>query len=455
MQKIPQIVIARLKAEAATVDHPDAGVLTAFAEKSLSEKERGAVMQHLARCADCREILVLSAPEPDHDREIIDGSAVGGWFTWPALRWGLVTAGLLIAGFGVLQYQRHERMSPMASRSMPAPITASEARNQAEPSPAPSDSMTMRAKTEARSETAGAEGRGEGREEGRADREQDRTSARPSSPAATPAATAGKASNLVSSPVMETLAHGPRMTQLNQHNQAAQQVVPAANAPVAAQTEQVQVEAQAMPQTLAVNGRDVTGLQRLDQPEGAESKVERVKRIDGIPSSAPKAARSSAAPTLADSSASIAPPRWTIGPTGALQRSFDQGRTWQDVNVTNFAVPAAEGARLAYSMDLKKETTEFNQNEKDAAKAKAASPIAFRAVSANGADVWAGGSSGMLYHSTDSGGHWIRIVPFTNDSFLTGDIVRVAFADPDHGKVTTSTSETWLTADDGKTWQKQ
>jgi photosystem II stability/assembly factor-like uncharacterized protein len=69
--------------------------------------------------------------------------------------------------------------------------------------------------------------------------------------------------------------------------------------------------------------------------------------------------------------------------------------------------------------------------------------------------VWAGGSAGLLFHSTDSGGHWVPVNPVTDDATLTGDIVSLEFADSQHGKVTTSTFETWLTGDGGKTWRKQ
>jgi len=82
-------------------------------------------------------------------------------------------------------------------------------------------------------------------------------------------------------------------------------------------------------------------------------------------------------------------------------------------------------------------------------------PMIFRAVAANGADVWAGGSSGLLYHSTDSGAHWIRVLPFSGGAILTGDVVSVDFPDALHGRVATSTPEVWLTSDAGQTWQKQ
>lgn len=85
---------------------------------------------------------------------------------------------------------------------------------------------------------------------------------------------------------------------------------------------------------------------------------------------------------------------------------------------------------------------------------KAASPI-FRTVAAAGTEVWAGGSNGALYHSLDAGTRWIRVAPVSGAVRLTGDIVALEFSDSQHGRLTTSASEVWTTADDGQTWQKQ
>ena len=61
MPEVPKIVHDRLRAGLPTGTgpegpHPDPDVLTAFAEQALSAAEREGVLQHLARCGDCREI---------------------------------------------------------------------------------------------------------------------------------------------------------------------------------------------------------------------------------------------------------------------------------------------------------------------------------------------------------------------------------------------------------------
>jgi photosynthesis system II assembly factor YCF48-like protein len=109
--------------------------------------------------------------------------------------------------------------------------------------------------------------------------------------------------------------------------------------------------------------------------------------------------------------------RWTISSDGQLQHSVDSGKTWQ-------AVVVAENAT-------------------------------FRALSANGPDLWVGGASGLLYHSTDAGARWTQVKPAAADATLTADIAAIEFIDVRQGKITTSTGEVWITTDGGQTWRKQ
>jgi photosystem II stability/assembly factor-like uncharacterized protein len=110
-------------------------------------------------------------------------------------------------------------------------------------------------------------------------------------------------------------------------------------------------------------------------------------------------------------------PRWTLSSDGTLQRSLDSGRTWQTVPVSSKTI--------------------------------------FRALAANDLDIWVGGSAGALFHSSNAGQHWTQVRPVANGEALADDIIGVQFTDLLHGKVTTSSAETWMTADAGQTWQKQ
>jgi Photosynthesis system II assembly factor YCF48/Putative zinc-finger len=110
-------------------------------------------------------------------------------------------------------------------------------------------------------------------------------------------------------------------------------------------------------------------------------------------------------------------PRWTLSSDGTLQRSLDSGRTWQTISVS--------------------------------------SQTMFRALAANGLDIWVGGAAGALFHSSDAGQHWTQVRPVVNGEALADDIIGVEFRDALHGKLTSSMEETWITTDAGQTWQKQ
>jgi len=65
--EVPKIVYDRLRTAAPEPEnnavaraHPDADLLTAFAEQALSASEREEVLHHLALCGNCREVLSIA-----------------------------------------------------------------------------------------------------------------------------------------------------------------------------------------------------------------------------------------------------------------------------------------------------------------------------------------------------------------------------------------------------------
>ncbi|MBV9304238.1 MAG: zf-HC2 domain-containing protein [Acidobacteriaceae bacterium] len=101
---------------------------------------------------------------------------------------------------------------------------------------------------------------------------------------------------------------------------------------------------------------------------------------------------------------------------GTVQRSTDGGKTWDIVPISD--------------------------------------DIDFRAISAMGSDVWAGGSGGVLFHSSDGGMHWIPVQVTQNAASITGTVVSIETRRWPIIQVTTSTGETWTSTDGGHNWTR-
>jgi hypothetical protein len=78
-------------------------------------------------------------------------------------------------------------------------------------------------------------------------------------------------------------------------------------------------------------------------------------------------------------------------------------------------------------------------------------PATFRVVSVVGNNMWAGGSGGALFHSSDGGQNWSK-QPLAAE---TGAVVSIRFSDAANGLVTTDAGSRWSTSDGGVTWTKQ
>jgi photosynthesis system II assembly factor YCF48-like protein len=471
MEQVPKIVCERLKVPTpATANHPEADVLTAFSERSLPDLQRAIVLEHLARCGECREVLALSLPALE-EVQIVAHPAPSSWFAWPAVRWGFVTAGVgLLASFAVLHY-RKDTHSTVALKEATPTVLQDESRNK------PASPASVPPSRDAESDTAPTKSLAKSLEETTAPVPQTsgeefasrRTVTTPSKPAFHGAA-----------PVF-----GPRGASQLQWNANTQQQnafvykstppppAPAASpkqintdlakaARVPASADQIaEVTGQQTGQLISPgsNSDEYHGVaienERLDQQAAtsgqAESNLDRpASKGLGVTTKVPAA---SGAVLGTPAKLMVPNTRWNISTSGNLQRSIDQGKTWQDVNVSDNSAAAPAAMMLAVEARPKEiEKKDAAKNEVERSKSMS---IVFRAVSANGANVWAGGSAGMLYHSTDAGAHWIRIIPSFGGATLTGEILTVAFPDTEHGRVSTSTSELWTTDDAGQTWQKQ
>ncbi len=449
MQNVPKIVRERLKVATPAVNHPDADVLTAFSEQSLPDLERAIVLEHLAHCGECRDIVALALPAADSVQTVVS-PAPAGWLAWPTLRWGFVAAGIIvIASVGVLQYQRRAHPSLMAYKATVPTDAGTEARNQPQPVPVPAEPAPDRDKVQTSAPAGSNNAVEESKKSARAPElsTADEAAAAPVRQPARPN----------SAPLARSVfPHGPKLANQWQQQNAnvIQQQAPApapppyakqqasgkltANAPIPTATETVQADGQSTQVTPQSQNRDALVLEGKAMPlepmqGGSAEAVARAKPAGTVVVNSAKVPVGTpplkSRGSVFGASAQASNARWTINSVGGLQRSFDQGNTWQDVNVN-------ESPAGTTSLDLAKESPANAKDIKSALKRDAVSAT-FRTVAANGADVWAGGSSGILYHSTDSGNHWTRVMPSSSGATLTGDVLTLDFPDARHGMVST------------------
>lgn len=60
-EKLPRPMLEALAREAKPQEHPSADALAAFAEQAVTERKQDSVVEHLAQCAECREVVFLAS----------------------------------------------------------------------------------------------------------------------------------------------------------------------------------------------------------------------------------------------------------------------------------------------------------------------------------------------------------------------------------------------------------
>jgi hypothetical protein len=296
MSEFRKIARERLDAQQAGGGaHPDADLLAAFAEQSLSPQERQQVVAHLAVCADCRQVVALAFPAAEHPEPARSAEDSLAWHEWWVFRWAGLAAALTVIMVAVYLARPHPRVGQeatapeKASDSFATPVLP----HVAAPAPAASPEQKPAPRREA------------------AKRSDKRVSG--AAPVARPAESYEAFAAPKSAPV---------------------------NPPAAAADQSVELQAAAPPPARNA-AKERASTAATDQMEARPPQTSMLNQAvgGGLAGSAP-------AP-LAKTHKIAATTRWSISESGSLQRSDNGGRTWNDVDVagaTGFRTVAAAGS---------------------------------------------------------------------------------------------------------------
>jgi hypothetical protein len=459
--RLPHIVLARLKAQDAAAKgsgapaavgavaarkHPDANLLAALAEDTLTGTERSQVLDHLSQCADCREVAALLLPVEElvavparreaasflRPAEVLvaapapgapaRGAAARRRSPWPLLRWAAMTVALGgVATVVVLHpglWRRHQELIVQAPLPAPA-VNIATARPAAPAPPLP----------QALPEAGAKPGmQGEERESASALQASRTTGTSPvqNQPLARGQVSA-RATLMASSrpPAAHSTATVPGMSP---ETEEAKQKKSLEAAPAAAPA--------------APTGAESADADRMMREPQSYSREQRA------PGASVHALAGNAGATSSPHAAAKAAPQMTVQPVFRMAASL----------------PAAEARAKTIEMKggpaaaLWSVTSEGKvQRSVDAGRSFTTIEIApqtvFRAVATLGNDVWAGGTSGRLYHSTDAGATWEPVSIQQNGAVLKETIIAVQLNDAQHLTVTTESGAHWASDDGGHHWQ--
>lgn len=381
--------------------HPDADLLNAFSEQTLTVREREQILAHLAVCPACREVVSLAAPPVEAPVPAV--SEPSAW-KWPILRWGAVAASAVIVVIAVslAKFQRPETPHmQVATESTPTNAPAAPVVRAVPAEAVPSAGMKA---PEVRYEKVAPKPE---RQElaSRTAVTSSNVMLKKDAPAPVPSASGSAMGGVIAGVPMRVPQEHAAQAQKTQavfadrattDNEALAKLktAPPPPPPVATQTVEVTGAAPAMDQVQAATSAEAA-------PKG--------RQPSAIRNAAPMAAREMRMNAFALDQ------RWQVTPEGYLLSSTDDGKNW-----------------VRQLPDLR-----------------------FTHVQTIGTHVWACGPDGILMHSIDGGLNWSKIVPTDQKVSLEGDITSINFTDLNHGTLETSKGERWTTSDAGKTWKKQ
>jgi hypothetical protein len=446
MAGLPKIALARLKANPRSsgppvgpdafqgAEHPDANLLSAFAEKALTESERAQVLNHLSQCADCREVAALSLPAEAEAPEPTRVAAWRRWNPWPVLRWGALAAALGAVTIVVVLQPGMWNSRPETSRITPPPTPAGNAASApqaipATPSPLPApEAAQAKAQLEARASggemAAMDKGPGTHRDlslddhAARAKAKQQVTlmaTARAPAPFRAENVPAVKVEQEESKGGNTLTAGALPAPSLPSAPPGKPMAAPEEAAKASADSHASQSVFRSTTQSVAVTAAG-PGASSADATAGKTAPPMTAQATVSVTAQAPVVTMRASRKDM-EFGAGQPAALWSVSPQGKVQRSTDAGKTLEQVHV-------ARG-------------------------------IKFRAIAALGNEVWTGGTGGALFHSTDGGANWARVSLNFGGSTVTETITSIEMHDPQHLTITTASGSQWVSEDGGQNWQKK
>ncbi len=402
--------------------HLSSDLLNAYAEHALTDAEKNQVTLHLASCADCREVVFLAsaaaeeelapalvaAPAPRQVRqpavaasqaEPIQGCAVLEPRRKPPTlwwKWALpLTAVVVLGAAALVEWNRSfDSFAPEVASIRRAPVQ-------------PPTTATPPA---------------------------------PQNPAASPASPAGNETPSRSSDVLlnqPAVADKAKLQPTNRIDAAEQAQL---TKPAKAQREQLALQAPLAskiesPQSNALAATVASAPPAFAKPAAAQP-----------PSTSQTAEVTSAAPLVQADNADAGAARDLKTQATAKSLTGDQLGALTTLEMERNPAPAKTRWRISRDGHV-----EHTVGPSTWERVMAAEPVTFRVVATVGNNVWAGGSDGALFHSSDAGKHWDR-VGLADEQ---GAITSIHFSTAQQGSLTSDSGATWTTTDGGETWSKQ
>jgi hypothetical protein len=386
--------------------HPDADLLTAFAEGTATPTERAKLEEHLASCKECREVLFLAARpavESAAPVGVVEAKTGRSWFrAWAP--WATAAVVLVVATFTFINKDNAPQPKTVAKVES-SPVTAQKQPSvSANSSPTPESELTngslarstnvpLKSAPEAldalkQKDAKVAAGRRDKEDIGTNELKKSEAdtatggfvagsvpSAAPIPPPSAATVETYSANRAARSTTLKPGPAAPAQNQVmqNQQNQSLQDLRASRS------TEAVEVTAEASAPVAESQAKS-------DQMAGANA-----FKIDGR-----------------------SPSQWRISGVGNVERSM--GGNWS----TALAQPGTK----------------------------------FTVIATIGPIVWAGGTRGILLRSVDNGASWQSIQLPNLSTGANSTITKIEFRDAFNGTVYTADHRSWSTKDRGENWQQ-